>query len=62
MARLTELPQLCPADFLLLSGDDASAAQFMLQGGQGVISVTTHVTPKAMAELCQAPQLGRATL
>ena len=58
MARLTELQQLCPADFLLLSGDDASAAQFMLQGGQGVISVTTNVAPKAMAELCQAARAG----
>lgn len=58
MARLTELQQLCPADFLLLSGDDASAAQFMLQGGQGVISVTTNVAPKAMAELCQAARSG----
>lgn len=58
MARLTELQQLCPADFLLLSGDDASAARFMLQGGQGVISVTTNVAPKAMAELCQAARAG----
>ena len=58
MARLTELQQRCPADFLLLSGDDASAAQFMLQGGQGVISVTTNVAPKAMAELCQAARGG----
>ena len=58
MARLAELQQCCPADFLLLSGDDASAAQFMLQGGQGVISVTTNVAPKAMAELCQAARAG----
>lgn len=52
MSRLAELKQKCPANFLLLSGDDASAAEFMLQGGQGVISVTTNVAPKAMADLC----------
>ncbi|MBU2070184.1 MAG: 4-hydroxy-tetrahydrodipicolinate synthase [Gammaproteobacteria bacterium] len=52
MSRLSQLKQQCPPDFLLLSGDDASAAEFMLQGGQGVISVTTNVAPKAMAELC----------
>jgi 4-hydroxy-tetrahydrodipicolinate synthase len=58
MTRLAELKQLCPADFMLLSGDDASACEFMLQGGHGVISVTTNVAPKAMAELCQAALSG----
>ncbi|MDX1391442.1 MAG: 4-hydroxy-tetrahydrodipicolinate synthase, partial [Rheinheimera sp.] len=58
MARLAELKQLCPADFMLLSGDDASACEFMLQGGHGVISVTTNVAPFAMATLCQVAQGG----
>ena len=58
MQRLTELKQLCPADFMLLSGDDASAAEFMLQGGHGVISVTTNIAPKQMADLCQAALAG----
>ncbi len=58
MARLAELKQLCPADFLLLTGDDASAADFMLQGGHGVISVTTNVAPKHMAQLCRAALAG----
>ncbi len=39
-------------DFLLLSGDDESAMDFILQGGNGVISVTANVAPKAMHELC----------
>ena len=54
MKRLTELQQLCPADFMLLSGDDASACDFMLQGGHGVISVTSNVAPQLMSQLCQA--------
>lgn len=60
MTRLTDLQQLCPADFMLLSGDDASAAEFMLKGGHGVISVTTNVAPKQMALLCQAACNGDA--
>ena len=58
MKRLTELQQLCPADFMLLSGDDASAAEFMLKGGHGVISVTTNIAPKQMAQLCHAALSG----
>ena len=58
MARLAELQRLCPEDFMLLSGDDATAGEFMLQGGHGVISVTTNVAPKAMAQLCMAATSG----
>ena len=54
MPRLVELKQFCPDDFMLLSGDDASACEFMLQGGHGVISVTSNVAPKAMAQLCHS--------
>ena len=58
MARLAELQRLCPEGFMLLSGDDATAGEFMLQGGHGVISVTTNVAPKAMAQLCMAATSG----
>jgi 4-hydroxy-tetrahydrodipicolinate synthase len=58
MQRLAELRQLCPAEFMLLSGDDASAAEFMLQGGHGVISVTTNIAPKQMAQLCEVALSG----
>jgi len=51
LTRLSELQQLCPKDFLLLSGDDASACDFLLQGGHGVISVTTNVAPLAMSNM-----------
>lgn len=56
MVRLAELQQQCPADFFLLSGDDATAADFMLQGGHGVISVTANIAPSAMAALCSYAQ------
>ena len=62
MQRLAELMQLCPPDFMLLSGDDASACEFMLKGGHGVISVTANVVPKQMALLCRAAMSGDTVL
>lgn len=53
MDRLQALKALCPKEFSLLSGDDLTAAEFMLQGGHGVISVTANIAPKKMAALCQ---------
>lgn len=58
MARLTELQQCCKKGFSLLSGDDATAAEFVLKGGDGVISVTTNVAPKGMTAMIQAALAG----
>jgi len=58
MTRLAEIQQCCEADFSLLSGDDATAAEFVLQGGHGVISVTTNVAPAQMAAMIQAALAG----
>jgi 4-hydroxy-tetrahydrodipicolinate synthase len=60
VARVARLRQLCGDDFLLLSGDDATAREFMLAGGDGVISVTANVAPKTMRELCAAALAGDA--
>ena len=48
----------CDPDFMLLSGDDATCAAFLLQGGHGVISVTANVAPKLMKALCAAAAKG----
>lgn len=37
----------------LLSGDDASALDFMQLGGHGVISVTANVAARDMAQMCK---------
>lgn len=58
--RLAAIQSSAPASFRLLSGDDASACEFMLQGGHGVISVTSNVAPKAMAAMCKAALAGNA--
>ncbi|MDT8283446.1 MAG: 4-hydroxy-tetrahydrodipicolinate synthase [Gammaproteobacteria bacterium] len=53
--RLAELQAvLGDAEFDLYGGDDATGTEFMLRGGDGVISVTNNVAPKAMAAMCSA--------
>lgn len=54
--RVQKLRELCGDDFMLVSGDDATAMDFMLAGGDGVISVTANVVPGPMHDLC-----GKAT-
>lgn len=57
--RLAEMQKLLAgADFDLFSGDDATGTEFMLRGGDGVISVTTNVAPSAMAAMCEAALAG----
>ncbi|WP_306523839.1 4-hydroxy-tetrahydrodipicolinate synthase [Rheinheimera sp.] len=60
MERLAQLKASCSADFDLLSGDDASAKDFILQGGHGVISVTTNVAPAGMTAMIAAARKGDA--
>ena len=54
MERAADLLRRVPKDFLLYTGDDASAMPFMLLGGHGVISVTANVAPRLMHEMCIA--------
>ncbi|URJ23319.1 4-hydroxy-tetrahydrodipicolinate synthase [Blochmannia endosymbiont of Camponotus sp. C-003] len=51
--RVNQLKQLVHENFILLSGDDLSALDFMQLGGGGVISVTANIAAKEMAELCK---------
>ena len=60
LERVAWLRRLCGPDFLLLSGDDATAAAFMLAGGDGVISVTANVLPQGVRALCDAARAGNA--
>jgi 4-hydroxy-tetrahydrodipicolinate synthase len=57
--RLARLKSLCAEDFDLLSGDDASACEFILQGGHGDVSVTANVAPRLMQQMCTAALAGR---
>lgn len=40
----------CGDEFLLLSGDDASYEEFIYAGGDGIISVASHVVPEIFLE------------
>lgn len=59
LERVPELLSTCGPGFGLYSGDDATACEFCLLGGHGVISVTANVVPRAMHELCAAARAGR---
>jgi 4-hydroxy-tetrahydrodipicolinate synthase len=54
LRRPGRLLRLIGEDFLLLSGDDATQADFRLAGGHGCISVTANVAPALCAALHQA--------
>ncbi|MGI9212215.1 MAG: 4-hydroxy-tetrahydrodipicolinate synthase [Methylococcaceae bacterium] len=58
LSRLHEIKHLCGPDFLLYSGDDATACAFCLQGGHGVISVTANVAPRLMSEMIRLARAG----
>ena len=49
MERVRDLVAQTPKDFVVLSGDDATAASAIAHGARGVISVTANVVPQAMA-------------
>jgi 4-hydroxy-tetrahydrodipicolinate synthase len=62
MERVRELAALGNGQFTVLSGDDESAGQAMLNGARGVISVTANVAPKAMAQMSAAALAGDRAL
>ncbi len=58
VARVAQLKQLCGDDFIVLSGDDPTACEFMLNGGDGVISVTANIVPDKMKAMVNAALAG----
>ena len=60
---LTRVPAILAGvstDFLVYSGDDATAVELILLGGKGNISVTANVAPRDMSDLCAAAMRGDA--
>lgn len=60
--RVQAIAELCGPAFRLYSGDDATAREFMLLGGHGVVTVTGNVAPQTMAAMCRAALAGDAAL
>lgn len=53
LSRVYKTRKLVGKDFKLLSGDDSTFLDFMILGGDGVISVTANVAAKQVATICQ---------
>ena len=57
--RACWLIKQAPKHFSIYSGDDSTAIALMLLGGQGNVSVTANVAPRAMHELCRLALAGQ---
>jgi 4-hydroxy-tetrahydrodipicolinate synthase len=53
LTQITEILRHRPPHFSVLSGDDALTLAVVASGGDGVISVTSNATPRAMAQLVE---------
>lgn len=58
LQRGKQLIDACGDRLTLLSGDDATALEFMKLGGRGDISVTANVAPSSMHRMCKAALAG----
>jgi len=58
LQQISEIIRLCPSKFIVLSGDDFTSMPTVCIGGKGVISVTSNVDPKGMANLMEASLAG----
>lgn len=54
LSRPLAIRRLLGPDFIQLSGEDATVAAYLAQGGHGCISVTANVAPKLCADLHDA--------
>lgn len=62
LERLAQMRQLCQLGFAFYTGDDATAIDFILQGGHGGISVTANVAPAQVRAAYAAALAGDAQL
>jgi 4-hydroxy-tetrahydrodipicolinate synthase len=61
MAQIAEVCRAVPADFVVLSGDDALTLPVMAIGGRGVISVASNQVPSEMVRLVELAEAGDFT-
>jgi 4-hydroxy-tetrahydrodipicolinate synthase len=58
LAQIIDILRDRPDHFSVLSGDDEMTLAVMAAGGDGVISVISNATPKAMSQLCEVASRG----
>jgi 4-hydroxy-tetrahydrodipicolinate synthase len=59
--NVTQMAEICrsvPADFLVLSGDDALTLPLMAIGGRGIISVASNEVPAEMVQMVEEAERG----
>lgn len=61
LERGRDLIARAPQGFAVYSGDDPTAMELILAGGQGNISVTANIAPAIMVELCRLAAAGDRT-
>lgn len=60
LERIAQIREGVGSGFALYSGDDATSREFLLLGGDGVISVTANLVPSAMHDMVAAALAGDA--
>ena len=58
IGQMCDICQSAPADFIVLSGDDAVTLPLMAVGGRGVISVASNEIPGEMVHMVEAAERG----
>ncbi len=51
--RVSQMKQILPADFEILSGDDGLTLPFMSVGGVGIVSVASNLIPRQISDMVQ---------
>lgn len=59
--RVSQMKQVLPADFEILSGDDGLTLPFMSVGGVGVVSVASNLIPKPISDMVRLALKGDYT-
>ena len=62
--NMTQMCEICtgvPADFIVLSGDDALTLPLMAIGGRGIISVASNEIPAEMVQMVETAERGDFT-
>ena len=60
LERAREVIEICRGKMAVYSGDDATATELMLMGGDGTISVTANVAPAKLAEVTRLALAGES--
>ena len=58
LEQMSRIRNICPKEFLLISGDDALTLPVLSIGGVGIISVVSNIIPRDVADMCVAFEKG----